>query len=220
MSVTLEVVEPPRVPSLYFWALQVDVARTPLPLGTPDRVGGAHLGLQWHPSHPGSTAVNWGGYAHSGGELDGSASELPSATANPNTRDLPWRPRVPYRLVISRVGGPSGASAWRGSVTDLSTGARTTVRDLHMDAGAVAGVTMWSEVFADCGAPATSVRWSEPLGVDVGGATVSPTGVVVGYQSEADGGCSNTDSSADEGGFVQRTTSRRVSAAGAFLPIR
>ena len=81
-DVVLEVTEPPTVPALYFWALQVSFE---------DRgraAGGAHLGLQWYPPHPGSTAVNWGGYAPDGRELDGSNSLLPSATGNPNTRDF------------------------------------------------------------------------------------------------------------------------------------
>src|SRR5690349_12962684 len=63
VSVVLEIVEPPAVPHLYFWALQasfVDRGR---------RIGGAHLGLQWYDRHPGGTAVNWGGYRDGGGEL-------------------------------------------------------------------------------------------------------------------------------------------------------
>ena len=55
VSVTLEVLQPPTVDRLYFWALQADFAT-----GDAGRrpAGGAHLGLQWHPQHPGSTAVN------------------------------------------------------------------------------------------------------------------------------------------------------------------
>ncbi len=59
----LEVVDPPTVPELHFWALQVSFT------GGGRGGGGAHLGLQWFPIHPGSTAVNWGGYAAGGGEL-------------------------------------------------------------------------------------------------------------------------------------------------------
>src|SRR5690349_18447275 len=85
-SVTLTVVDPPRWTDLCFWALQASFA---------DRGGGrggAHLGLQWYARHPGSTAVNFGGYANRGGELRGSQSMLPSATGNPNTRDYSWVP--------------------------------------------------------------------------------------------------------------------------------
>ena len=49
-----------------------------------------------------------------GGELDGSASALPSAQDNPNTRDLAWRAATPYRLRIERGDGPG---TWRGLVT-------------------------------------------------------------------------------------------------------
>ena len=80
----LEVTTAPQVEALYFWALQVSFT---------DRGrsgGGAHLGLQWYPAHPGSTAVNWGGYVPDGHELEGTTSALPSATGNVNTRDFPW----------------------------------------------------------------------------------------------------------------------------------
>src|SRR5688572_33269309 len=90
VSVTLEVVEPPIVHELYFWALQVsfvDGGRT---------VGAAHLGFQWYAPHPGSTAVNWGGYRAGGGELVGGPSTLRSASRNANTRDYPLRPHSPY----------------------------------------------------------------------------------------------------------------------------
>src|SRR5580765_6989789 len=118
VAVTLEVVEPPVVDELYFWALQVSFVDG-------DRhVGAGHLGLQWYPLHPGGTAVNWGGYRDGGGELDGEPSTLPSAPGNPNTRDFAWRRRTPYRL---RVRG-EGDGWWTGSVTDLATGETTVVR--------------------------------------------------------------------------------------------
>ena len=80
------------------------------------RAGGAHFGLQWHPDHPGGTAVNWGGYDRSGSILPGSASDLPSALHNDNTRDLAWVPRRPYRLRISRSTDPApvdGLVSWQ-----------------------------------------------------------------------------------------------------------
>lgn len=57
VSAVLEVVVPPAVDSLYFWALQVDFIDGPV------HRGGGHTGLQWYGRFPGSTAVNWGGYA-------------------------------------------------------------------------------------------------------------------------------------------------------------
>ncbi|MCX6523597.1 MAG: hypothetical protein NTX58_02345, partial [Actinobacteria bacterium] len=44
VAVTLEILEPPSVERLYFWALQADFADENGRHG-----GGAHLGLQWHP---------------------------------------------------------------------------------------------------------------------------------------------------------------------------
>lgn len=107
-AVTLEVVEPPATDRLVFWALQVSFVK---PGG-----GGAHLGLQWNRRHPGGTAVNWGGYAPDGSLLSGSASPLPSTPDDPNTRDLLWWPRRPYRLSIIPVEepGPTACSAGEG----------------------------------------------------------------------------------------------------------
>lgn len=218
VSVTLEILEPPVVPRLYFWALQADMA------GAAGRAGGAHLGLQWHPGHPGSTAINWGGYRASGQELHGSDSALRSATANPNTRDLAWSPGRPYRLSIERAiadaGGPlpAGVTAWRGSVQDLHTGEHQDVRDLYMDGDSIVGVTTWSEVFARCDDPTVAVRWSRPV-VHLPGRDVEIIQVSVNYQAVGDGGCTNTDSSADELGVVQRTNVERATPQGTRLAL-
>ena len=179
VAVTLEVLEPPTTDHLHFWALQVSFVGA-----GGKRIGGAHLGLQWHPQHPGRTAVCWGGYRDdgSGRELDGGPSPLPSASGNPNTRDLTWRPVTPYRLRITAGGD--------GYVDD------TFVRRLHVDgAVALAHAVVWSEVFAPCDAPSTAVRWS-----GIG----SPAHLT--YQSYADGGCTNVATSPDgAGAWIQRT---------------
>lgn len=181
ISATLEVRRPPSTPHLHFWALQVSF------VDRGRRLGGAHLGLQWHPSHPGATAVCWGGYRADGsGELDGEESRLPSATANPNTRDLDWQPYVPYRLRITADGD--------GFVDDVL------VRRLHVGgATAVTSPVVWSEVFAPCDAPSTVVRWSD--------LSPRPAGnVQLTYQSYADGGCTNARTSPDgDGAWIQVT---------------
>lgn len=215
-AVTLEVLEPPTVDRLYFWALQVDWVD-----GRGRRAGGAHLGLQWYPPHPGATAVNWGGYDHAGRELEGSTSALPSATRNPNTRDLSWRPGAPYRLEVGRAPAErdpgDGRVAWEGRVTGPD-GAAVVVRDLWVAGVAVTGVTMWSEVFARCDDPSVAVRWSAPV-ASVAGSGVAPAGCRVSYQSHSAGGCANTDSSADAVGLVQRTATQRRTPAGSVLPV-
>jgi len=192
VAVTLEVVEPPFVDELYFWALQasfVDRGR---------HVGAAHLGLQWYGRHPGSTAVNWGGYRDGAGELDGEVSALPSSTGNPNTRDYAWRPRTPYRL---RIHG-TGDGWWTGEVTDLSTDETTVVRRLNGGGTALASPVVWSEVFARCDDPSVVVRWSQ----------LSPpaTTMRTTYQSHEDGGCANTRSIADGDGWLQVTNQTRT----------
>lgn len=191
VSVVLEIEEPPVVPHLHFWALQasfVDGGR---------RVGGAHLGLQWYDRHPGSTAVNWGGYRDGAGELEGEPSALPSATGNPNTRDFAWRPRTPYRLRISGAGD----GWWTGEVTDLTTDETTIVRRLHGGGTHVADPVVWSEVFARCDDPSVAVRWSDP--------TPAPADLRPTYQAHEHGGCANTRSSRDGTGWVQRTNVER-----------
>jgi hypothetical protein len=215
VSVTLEVLETPSVPRLYFWALQADMA------GPAGRAGGAHLGLQWHPQYPGSTAVNWGGYHATGGELHGSDSILPSTLGNPNTRDLAWSPGHPHRLRIERVDDariPEGWVAWRGSVEDLVDGGRVVVRDLYMPGDRIVSVTMWSEVFARCDDPSVAVRWSHPVAETDRGVEV-PMAWAVNYQTHAAGGCANTDSSTDEVGAVQRTAVRRSTPQGTHLRV-
>ncbi len=69
---TIEILEPPAVDRLYFWALQAVFAE-------PDG-GAAHLGLQHNRRHPGAGAANFGGYSpgSEGGLLDGIESPLPS----------------------------------------------------------------------------------------------------------------------------------------------
>jgi hypothetical protein len=212
------VLEPPTVDRLYFWALQADFAG---PGGR--HAGGAHLGLQWHPAHPGSRAVNWGGYDARGTELHGSESLLPSALGNPNTRDLGWSGRTAHRLSIERapVGSDRGGrSAWRGTVTDLDSGGRTVVRDLYVPGDRISGAVMWSEVFARCDDPSVAVRWSDPSATTLDGATVRPNALTVNYQTHSDGGCANTDSSTDGVGAVQRTNVLRATPGGAVLPTR
>lgn len=214
-AATLEVIDAPGVDHLYFWALQV---------GFDDRGrrgGGAHLGLQWYPPHPGSTAVNWGGYGPDGRELAGSTSTLPSATGNANTRDLPWAPRRRYRLEVSASlrPAPDGGPAWQGTVTDEADGRRWVVRDLYAQGAALTGLMVWSEVFADCDAPPTKVAWSE-LAVGLGDGTWRPVRRVrTSYQRVGDGGCTASDSSVEGGRFVQATGVARRTPAGAVLDL-
>ena len=207
VSATIEVVEPPSVDQLYFWALQASFE------SGASRRGGAHFGLQHHPAYPGAGAVNWGGYAAGGGELDGSGSRLPSALDNRNTRTYPWNAHRPYRYRIHR----SPERGWRGTVTDLETGAETVVRDLWVDADHLINPMVWTEAFADCGDPPATVRWRDLQAVTVGGATHRVSSVRVNYQSHADGGCTNTDVTVTSGGFQQRTGTARVTPVGTTL---
>ncbi|MBI2704953.1 MAG: hypothetical protein HYX32_06655 [Actinobacteria bacterium] len=215
-EVTLEVLEPPTVNKLYFWAMQVSFTDQ-------GRQGGAgHIGLQWHFDHPGKTAVNWGGYGPDGRELAGSRSALPSTVGNVNTRDYRWHAARPYRLRVSRSdeAGPDGKQGWRGEVVDLSTGAATHIRDLWAQGTALADPMVWSEVFADCDEPSTTVRWSDFHLVDAVGAVASADRLSVNYQTLSDGGCTTTSSSVDERGWVQATNTERTTRQGTVLALR
>jgi len=211
-EVTLEVLEAPSIPKLYFWAMQVSFTDR-------GRRGGAgHIGLQHHAHHPGSTALNWGGYTSAGGELSGSDSSLPSAAGNVNTRDYSWSPGRPYRLRVSSAGeGPNGLSAWRGEVIDLTSGDRVHVRDLWAEGTTLSEPMVWSEVFADCDDPSTAVRWSDFRLGDAKGRTVTPDLVTVNYQRVSEGGCTRTNSSTDATGWVQTTNTERTTPQGSTL---
>ena len=218
IEAVLEILVSPRVAALSFWALQVTFMDEGLP------AGGAHLGLQWHRPHPGSTAANWGGYrpaigGFSAGELEGSPSLLPSAPGNVNTRDFAWAPKRCYRLRVAAGESqpPPGLHAWRGEVTDLETGIVTVVRDLWSPGTRLASPVVWSEVFARCDDPSSSVRGSGLRLTDTTGTRHDVTAVSVNYQGVDDGGCVNTNSSADDIGVVQTTGTLRATPQGTRL---
>ncbi len=199
VAVTLRVLEPPTTPDLYFWALQASF------LDDGRRTGAAHLGLQHHAGYPGNTAANWGGYHENGGELGGQLL-LPSSLGNPNTCDFPWAAGIDYRLRVEP--GPQGG--WRGSVTDLDSGVEVVLRDLEGGGNALGAPMVWSEVFADCGGPPTSVLWTDPTVETQSGYLFQVQAARLNYQRVESGGCSNTDSATHpDGGVVQRTTTVR-----------
>src|SRR5262245_62655011 len=173
-SVVLEVVEPPTVAALYFWALQASFLDA-----TGRSYGAAHTGLQWNPRHPGSRAVNWGGYAQAADVtsiLEGSDSPLPGIPGDRNTRNFAWREQVPYRFTIHR-----GAAGWASTVTDLQTGSEVTIRELYASGDRLGGFVMWSELFCAGDDPTTTVRWSDPRARTASGRVVRPAALDVTF---------------------------------------
>lgn len=198
-SVTLTVVEPPTLPRLYFWALQVSF----------DGGAGAHLGLQWGADAPRRMHhANWGGYGGGGQELGGSDSALPSSFGNPNTRDFDWEPGRPYRLAITR-----DDDGWGGRVDGQL------VRHLHAPGRVIRTPMVWSEVFADCDHPSVIVRWSDLEVVTGSGSRLSVDSTTTSYQDRSAGGCDNTSSTADRHAFVQTTAVQRATSPGTVLRI-
>lgn len=208
VSATFELLAEPSVARLYFWALQVSFVER----GTPR--GGGHLGLQWHPSYPGSRAVNWGGYGETG-ELDGSGSSLPGTLGNTNTRDYQWHTGVRYRFAVSSP----AEGLWRGSVTDLVTSEETIVRDLYSPGTHLAAPMVWTEAFCRCEAPPVVARWSD-FRATAGGDDVPVHGVMVNYQSYTQGGCTNTTVRPDDQGILQITGAAREVPQGRVISLR
>ena len=215
VSAELCVTVPPSVARLHFWALQVGFDG---PRGSSG--GGAHLGLQWYPPHPGSTAANWGGYAPEGGELSGGPLAVVSATNNLNTGDFPWRPGRWYRLTVRRGDSDPGGGlvAWAGVIADVDTGEEVVLRELYTRGVALSGPMVWSEVFADCDSPGSEVRWRH-LRATAGGSQLTATRVGVNYQRVAEGGCTTTDSAVEGSELVQRTGVTRRTPQGSTLAI-
>jgi hypothetical protein len=209
VAAVLEVLVPPAVDRLYFWALQVSFLD-----GDVDR-GAAHVGLQWNRNHPGNRAVNWGGYSTGGELLAGTASSLPSRPDDPNTRDYPWGGDRAYRLRVHRAPGPPGR--WRASVTDLQTGHETVIRDLALGGDRLASAVVWTEVFARCEHPSVAARWSGLEATTSGGRVVVPHGLRVSYEAHASGGCDNTSVRTDERGALQITATERLVPHGSVV---
>lgn len=197
VSAIITIAKAPTVSRLYFWALQAEFLDA---AGT--TVGAAHLGLQWNPAHPGSTAVNFGGYTENSGgatELTGTESQLPSTPGNANTRDFAWVANRSYQLTIS----DAHDGWWTGSVTDMTTGTTTVIRQLHGGGVRLGRPTIWTESFAHCEDPSVAATWSQ--------LSPRPTSLLVTYQSFDDGGCTNTNTNTQpSGGVVQRTNTRRT----------
>ncbi len=212
----LTVVTPPTVDRLYFWALQVNFVDRAN--GGANR-GGAHTGLQYHPSYPNGGAINWGGYHAGGGELDGTTSALPSALDNVNTRNYPWTSGATYRFRV--FAGSETQGHWRATVTDLSTGTETVIRDLLVDADSLVRPMVWSEVFADCDHPSCTARWSNLEADLADGGTVRAKSVRLNYQRHSDGGCANTNTHVDPSGqaFLQTTNTSRGNRTGTTLTL-
>jgi len=213
VSAVFELLEPPQVDRLYFWAVQVSFVK---PSG-----GGAHLGLQHHPGFPGRRAVNWGGYDPEGGLLTGAPSPLVSTPGDANTRDLLWVDGRRYRLGVSRSPDPApeGLFAWRGTVVDLETGEETIVRDLWSLGEYLRGPVVWTEAFARCDDPPVAVQWSDLRVVDEEERELPVRIVTVDYQRHQAGGCDNTNVVVSGAGWVQRTNTVRTAPAGRRLTL-
>jgi hypothetical protein len=217
VEATLEVITPPAAKRVYFWALQTSFA------AGPRLQGGAHLGLQWNPRYPGSTAVNFGGYGpseHGTRVLEGSASQLRGPDGDPHTLEFPWELGHRYRLVVEpSPEPPEGMRAWRGTVADLDGGTEQVVRDLYTRGEYLFSPMVWSEVFARCEHPSVVVRWSDLRAWSMSGEDLSPARVRVNYQPRSEGGCDNTTVGLDELGILQITASRRDVPQAAILPV-
>lgn len=212
VSVILEVLTPPGVDRLAFFAIQAS-------FWSPARhEGGAHIGIQWNPRHPRNLAVNWGGYDRGGAILAGTESSLPSTPLDPNTRDFAWVPGARYRLTIGpRTPDVRNPSRWPARIEGLDTGEDVVVRYLLCDGDHLRSPMVWSELFTRCDDPPIEVRWSEPSALGLDGEPVLVDRGRVTYQAYDAGGCTNTTAESDQLGIVQRSGCERRTAHDAIL---
>lgn len=210
VSVTLEVVLRPEVDRLVTFALQAAFLK---PEG-----GSCHLGLQHNPLSPQRGAVNWDGYTAKGAPLDSDVPSLPAATGELATRDYAWDSGVPYRLTIERGDEqPDGRYPWIGSVTNLESGSREEIRKLLTRSAHMRGPVMYIESFGPCDGPRVEARWSNATAVSVDGGVRSVRSMRVDYQPHAAGGCTNTNSGAEDKFFVQRAGQMRTVKSGSTI---
>ena len=210
VAVTLEVLQEPSVPALYFWALQASFHDS-----SGARLGAAHTGLQWNHRHAGGRAVNWGGYIEGGGvtgTIGGTVSTLSGIPGDVNTYDFPWRTGAPYRFVIARSAG-----GWTSTVHDLERGEPTVIRELAIGGDRLAGVVVWTEPFCKGTDPPVAVRWSDPSATRRSGAQVRPMAMDVRYPGGAE--WRRTQCDWDGRGFVQATDTRRTVRHGTIVPV-
>ena len=106
---------------------------------------------------------------------------------------------------------------WLGSVTDLASGERVDIRELHAPPTQLGSLIVWSEVFAPCEGPSSTVRWSNMTAHTEDGASHHPPAVSLTYQSHGDGGCTNTNTAVVDGGVEQTTATIRRNHHGETL---
>ena len=208
VSVVLEVLTPPAVDLLAFFAVQASFWSRAGWSGA-GHEGGAHAGIQWNPRHPGNGALNWGGYDRSGFVLSGTPSPLPSTPDDPNTVDFAWVAGVRYRLTIGPRRLDRDWPHWPARIEGLDTGEDLVVRELICDGDHLRAPVVWSELFTRCDDPSIEVRWSEPSAVTLEGAVLRVDRGRVTYQAYRAGGCTNTTVETDEIGIVQRSGCER-----------
>lgn len=199
--------------------------------------GGVHFGLQTAQNLTSTqkTAVNWGGYDDiTASTFRGSISSL---TPNPNGGTpsplFDWFADRDYLLRIFKSpkqnwvaaeldsGGDQAAGeiAWRFTITDLSTGTTTFVRDLlipncHTTA-AMYSPAVWSEDFNDTTPPTATVPW------DVRFSETRLDGNLATHTwADYAGSLTNTTlDTNDHVGFRIRSVASRSTSQGAYLNI-
>jgi hypothetical protein len=185
-------------------------------------------------SNQSQTGCKWGGNdTVAAGSFRGSLSSL-GYGISPNKPNYEWQTGRDYYLRVykspkqnwlaaeldSGSDQAAGEIAWRFTVTDLSTGTVTTVRDILIPDCATTGAMSDGSIGAEDTNTATApvakvpwdVRWSEPR---VNNRLVPSTTIT--YSSGGDS-LNNTNSHADDRiGFRQQSRTKRVNAAAVTL---
>lgn len=151
-----------------YWGFQINFADS-----SNVGVGGHHIGFQAVDFSANPKVINFGGYDElaglpGGAAATGPALDLPEVTAGAAEVNsiFNWQPGVDYKFRVykraDQTGVPAGKVAWRGEMTDYSTGIVYQIRDTFQTSGdRISGATMWTE-YGTAERPPMKSGWSQP----------------------------------------------------------
>lgn len=212
ISVTLKIEKEPQVNDIYFWAISADFYDESL------RVGMGHLGLYLGDTtardtsyFPYSHGTQWTGYKY--------PTDAPyriTSFPDDNNVDYSWKQGGAYRLTIKRTS--DNPKVWSGYVSDLNNSKTILIGTLNTGGTLMGGVVgVWSEIFAQCNSPSTSVTWSDFEGITEDGTSVKINAFRVNYPKHYSGGCTNTNSELINSEIRQTTNIERKVKQGTII---
>lgn len=210
ISVTLDVQRRPEVDRLVTFAVQAAFVK---PSG-----GSCHFGLQHQPEVDGRNAVLWNGYDAKGSLLEVRGDQQSSPANEDGSRAFEWSQGTPYRFTVERgEEEEDGRYPWKGSITDLNSGESHIVCEILNSSPHLRAPVMYVESYSPCDGPGFEARWSNAVAVSTDGGVRTVQSMRVDYQPHAAGGCTNTNSTVEQGAFVQRVGQMRSTKPGSTI---